>query len=131
MRLPKQVSQIVHLTDKFNDDEPYPVGVAVDECRVYARDTASGFEFGLGPDPSLVQSHDVGHELPDTMCVVILYRVLIDYNLEFPVQNLWYPSFFICAKTNSSSSSERRIYQQSATFVFTSVALSKSMAIGT
>ena len=87
MRLLKQVSQIVHLTDKFNDDEPYPVGVAVDGVWVYARDTASGFEFGLGPDPSLVQSHDVGHELPDTMCVVILYRVLIDYNFEFPVQN--------------------------------------------
>ena len=87
VRLPKQVSQIVHLTDKFNDDEPYPVGVAVDGVWVYARDTASGFEFGLGPDPSLVQSHDVGHELPDAMCVVILDWVLVDYNLEFPVQN--------------------------------------------
>ena len=87
MRLPKQTPQIVHLANKFDDNEPYPVGVAVDGVWVYARDTASGFEFGLGPDPSLVQSHDVGHELPDTMCVVILYRVLIDYNLEFPVQN--------------------------------------------
>lgn len=61
--------------------------MAVDGVWVYARDTASGFEFGLGPDPSLVQSQDVGYELPDTTCVVILYRVLIDYNLEFPVQN--------------------------------------------
>ena len=116
MRFSKQVSQIVHLTDKFNDDEPYPVGVAVDGVWVYARDTASGFEFGLGPDPSLVQSHDVGHKLPDTMCVVILYRVLIDYNLEFPVQNR-ISDECICAKTNSSSSSKRWIYQQSATFV--------------
>ena len=87
MRLPEQSSQIVHLTNEFNDDEPYPVGVAVDGVWVYARDTASGFEFGLGPDPSLVQSHNVGHELTDTMCVVILYRGLIDYNLEFPIQN--------------------------------------------
>ena len=87
MRLPKQSPQIIHLADKFNDDEPYPVGVAVDGVWVYARDTASGFEFGLGPDPSLVQSHDVGHELPDAMCVVILDWVLVDYNLEFPVQN--------------------------------------------
>ena len=87
MRLPEQSSQIIHLTDKFNDDEPYPVGVAVDGVWVYAWDAAGGFEFGLGPDPSLVQSHNVGHELPDTMCVVILYRVLIVYNLEFPVQN--------------------------------------------
>ena len=70
--------QIVHLTDKFNDDEPYPVSVAVVGVWGYARDTASGFEFGLVPDPSLVQSYDVGHELPDTMCVVILYRVLIE-----------------------------------------------------
>ena len=87
MRLPKQLDQIFQLVDQLYDDESYPVGVAVDECGVYARDAASGFEFGLGPDPSLVQSHDVGHELPDTMCVVILYRVLIDYNLEFHVQN--------------------------------------------
>ena len=87
MRLPKQSPQIVHFADKFDDNEPYPVGVAVDGVWVYARDTASGFEFGLGPDPSLVQSHNVGHELPDAMCVVILDWVLVDYNLEFPVQN--------------------------------------------
>ena len=87
MRLPNQLDQIFQLANEFDDDESDPVGVAVDGVWVYARDTANGFEFGLGPDPSLVQSHDVGHELPDTMCVVILYRVLIDYNLEFPVQN--------------------------------------------
>ena len=87
MRLPKQSPQIIHLADKFNDDEPYPVGVAVDGIGGYAWDAAGGFEFCLGSDPSLVQSHDVGHELPDAMCVVILDRVLIDYNLEFPVQN--------------------------------------------
>ena len=87
MRFSKQVSQIVHLTDKFNDDEPYPVGVAVDGVWVYARDTAGGFEFRFCSDPSLVQSHDVGHELPDAMCVVILDWVLVDYNLEFAVQN--------------------------------------------
>ena len=81
------MSQIVHLADKFNDDEPYPVGVAVDGIGRYTRDAARGFEFRFCSDPSLVQSHDVGHELPDTMCVVILYRVLIDYNLEFSVQN--------------------------------------------
>ena len=85
MRFSKQVSQIVHLTDKFNDDEPYPVGVAVDGVWVYVWDVAGGFEFRFCSDSSLVQSHDVGHELPNAMCVVILYRVLIDYNLEFPV----------------------------------------------
>ena len=87
MRLSKQLDQIFQLVDQLYDDESDPVGVAVDGVWGYARDTASGFEFGLGPDPFLAQSHDVGHELPDTMCVVILYRVLIDYNLEFPVQN--------------------------------------------
>ena len=87
MRFSKQLPQIVHLADKFDDNEPYPVGVTVDGVWVYAWDAAGCIEFSLGPDPSLVQSHDVGHELPDTMCVVILYRVLIDYNLEFPVQN--------------------------------------------
>ena len=87
MRLPKQFSQIVHFADKFDDNEPYPVGVAVDGVWVYAWDAAGGFEFSLGSDPSLVQSHDVAHELPNAMRVVILYRVLIDYNLEFPVQN--------------------------------------------
>ena len=87
MRLPKQSPQIVHFADKFDDNEPYPVGVAVDGVCVYAWDAAGGFEFGLGPDPSLVQSHNVGHELTDAMCVVILDWVLVDYNLEFPVQN--------------------------------------------
>lgn len=72
MRLLKQSSQIVHFADKLNDNEPYPVGVAVDGVWVYAWYAAGGFEFGLGSDPSLVQSHDVGHELPDTMCVVML-----------------------------------------------------------
>ena len=87
MRLPKQSPQIVHFADKFDDNEPYPVGVAVDGVWVYAWDAAGGFEYGRGPDPSLVQSHNVGHELPDAMCVVILDWVLVDYNLEFPVQN--------------------------------------------
>ena len=32
------MSQIVHLTDKFNDDEPYPVGVAEDGVWVYTKD---------------------------------------------------------------------------------------------
>lgn len=75
MRFSKQVSQIVQLTDKFNDDGLYPVGVAMDGVWLYARDTASGFEFGLGPDPSLVQSHDVGHELPDTTVSTVLAEV--------------------------------------------------------
>ena len=87
MRLPKQLPQIVHLADKFDDNEPYPVGVTVDGVWVYAWDAAGCIEFSLGSDPSLVQSHDVGHELPDAMCVVILDRVLIDNNLEFFVQN--------------------------------------------
>ena len=87
MRLPKQFSQIVHFADKFNDNEPYPVGVAVDGVWVYAWDAAGGFEFSLGSDPSLVQSHDVAHELPDAMRVVILDRILVGYNREFPVQN--------------------------------------------
>ena len=72
MRLPKQLPQIIHLADKFNDDEPYPVGVAVDSVWVYVWDTTGGFEFRFCSDPSLVQSHDVGHELPDATCVVIL-----------------------------------------------------------
>ena len=87
MRLSEQSSQIIHLANKFNDDEPYPVGVAVDGIGGYTRDAAGGIEFRFCSDPSLVQGNDVGHELSDTMCVVILYRVLIDYNLEFPVQN--------------------------------------------
>ena len=87
MRLPKQSPQIVHLTDKFDDDESYSVGVAVDGIGGYTWDAAGGFEFRFCSDPSLVQSHDVGHELPDAMCVVILDWVLVDYNLEFPVQN--------------------------------------------
>ena len=87
MRLPKQIDQIFQLANKFNDDEPYPVGVAVDGVWVYVWDATGGFEFSLGSYPSLVQSHDVGHELPDAMCVVILDRILIGYNREFPVQN--------------------------------------------
>ena len=87
MRLPKQSPQIVHFADKFDDNEPYPVGVAVDGVWVYAWDAAGGYEFSLGSDPSLVQSHDVGHELPDAMRVVILDRILVGYNREFPVQN--------------------------------------------
>ena len=81
------MSQIVHLTDKFNDDESDPVGVAVDDVWIHAWYAAGGFKFGLGSDPSLVQSHDVGHELPDAMCVVILDRIQVGYNREFPVQN--------------------------------------------
>ena len=87
VQLPKQIDQIFQFANEFDDDEPYPVSVAVDGAWVYARDTASCFEFRFCSDPSLIQSHDVGHELPDAMCVVILYRVMIDYNLEFPVQN--------------------------------------------
>ena len=87
MRLPKQSPQIVHLADKFDDNESYPVGVAVDGIGGYTWDAAGGFEFSLGSDPSLVQSHDVAHELPDAMRVVILDRILVGYNREFPVQN--------------------------------------------
>ena len=72
MRLLKQSSQIVHLADKFYDNEPYPVGVAVDGIGGYTRDAAGGFEFRFGSYPSLVQSHGVGHKLPDAMCVIIL-----------------------------------------------------------
>ena len=61
--------------------------MAVDGVWVYAWDAAGGFEFSLGSDPSLVQSHDVAHELPDAMRVVILDRILVGYNREFPVQN--------------------------------------------
>ena len=87
MRLPKQSPQIIHLTNKFYDNEPYPVGMMVNGLGGYTRDAAGGIEFRFCSDPSLVQSHDVGHELPDAMCVVILDWVLVDYNLEFPVQN--------------------------------------------
>ena len=64
MRLPNQLDQIFQLANEFDDDESDPVGVAVDGVWVYARDTANGFEFGLGPDPSLVQSHDVDRLQP-------------------------------------------------------------------
>ena len=47
MRFSKQVSQIVHLADKFNDDEPYPVGMTVNGIGGYTRDAAGGFEFSL------------------------------------------------------------------------------------
>lgn len=87
MRLPKQSPQIIHLTNKFYDNEPYPVGMTVNGLGGYTRDAAGGFEFRFCSDPSLVQSHDVAHELPDAMRVVILDRILVGYNREFPVQN--------------------------------------------
>ena len=57
--------------------------MTVDGVWVYVWDAAGGFKFSLGPNPSLVQSHDVAHELPDAMRVVILDRILVGYNREF------------------------------------------------
>ena len=54
MRLSKQLDQIFQLVDEFNDDESYPVGVAVDECWIYSWDVAGVHKLFLCSDPSFV-----------------------------------------------------------------------------
>ena len=55
MRLPKQIDQIFQLVDQLYNDEPDPVGMAMDECWVDSGDVAGIHKFLLCPGPPFVQ----------------------------------------------------------------------------
>ena len=54
MRLPKQIDQIFHLANEFDDDESDPVSMKVDECWIYTGDVAGVHELLFCSSPSFV-----------------------------------------------------------------------------